>query len=257
MKIIKFSSLAFIVLGTLAGLLTAQQLPKPVGFVNDFANVIPQSAQQDITSICQELKQKTGAEIAVVTMSSIGDEDYRDYANRLFSDWKIGERGKDNGVLVFNAVKERKIWIEVGYGLEEVLPDGLVGEIRDRYLIPHLKNGDYGSAHLTGAKAIASVIAKYYGVSLTGEMNVPDARGAAGKRASKFPTLFGLIIFIFLVIVTRGRIIPWLLLGAMMGGGSRRSDHWGGFGGGGGGFGGGFGGFGGGSSGGGGAGGSY
>ncbi|MFZ5515100.1 MAG: TPM domain-containing protein [Candidatus Zhuqueibacterota bacterium] len=255
MKIFKISSLALVVFWTLAGLVTAQELPKPVGFVNDFANVIPQSAQQDMTSICQELKQKTGAEIAVVTMTSIRDEDYRDYANRLFSEWKIGERGKDNGVLVFNAVNERKIWIEVGYGLEEALPDGLAGEIRDRYFIPHLKKGDYGSAHLTGTTAIASVIAKYYGVSLNGEMNVPDSGGASGKRVSKFPKLFGLLFFIFLIIVTRGRIIPWLLLGSMMGGGSRRSGHWGGSSGGG--FGGGFGGFGGGMSGGGGAGGSY
>lgn len=244
----------FIILG-ITTLLAAQQFPKPVGFVNDFANVIPQAQEQKISSICRELKQKTGAEIAIVTMTSIGDNDYRDYANRLFEAWKIGERGKDNGVLVFNAIKERQIWIEVGYGLEGILPDGLVGEIRDRYFVPYLKNEDYGNGHLNGSLAIASVIAKDAGVNLTGEINVPVAERAARKGGSGFSKLLGIVFFIFLMIVTRGRILPWLLLGSMMGGGGRRSGDWGG--GGGGGFGGGFGGFGGGMSGGGGAGGSY
>lgn len=233
--------------------LSGQQFPKPVGFVNDFANVIPASDEREITTICTELKQKTGAEIAVVTMSSIGDYEYRDYANRLFKAWSIGERGKDNGALVFNAVKERKIWIEIGYGLEGILPDGLVGEIRDRYFIPYLKNGDYGRGHLTGTVALASVIAKDRGVKLTGQINVPVQERRSESGRSGISKILSILFFIFLMIVTRGRILPWLLLGSMMGGGGRRSGDWGG----GGGFGGGFGGFGGGMSGGGGAGGSY
>lgn len=243
---------------TLFSNLNAQKFPNPVGYVNDFANVIPASYEQKISTICQEVKQKTGVEIAVAIMPSIGDEEYRDYANRLFEAWAIGQKGKDNGVLVFNTVKERKIWIEVGYGLEGVLPDGLVGRIRDQYFIPHLKNNDYGNGHLSGVTAIAQIIAKEKNVQLSGEVEYYQQQPARTQRSGRsgLGKLLGMVFFFILIIATRGRILPWLILGSMFGGGRGRGGGWGGFSGGGG-FGGGFGGFGGGMSGGGGAGGSY
>jgi uncharacterized protein len=240
-----------------APILVGQQFPKPVGYVNDFANVVPAEIEQQITAICQELEQKTQAEIAVVAMPSIGDEDYMDYANRLFESWGIGKRSQDNGVLIFNAIQERKIKIEVGYGLEGVLPDGLTGQILDDYAIPHLRNGDYGNAYLLTTAAIARRIAEDKGVELTGEQNMPAVAYSEKPTAHRIPGLFLILLFIFLIIVTRGRIIPWLIISSMSGGGrGGRHDDWGGFGSGGG-FGGGFGGFGGGMSGGGGAGRSY
>lgn len=240
-----------------AAILGAQQFPKPVGYVNDFAQVIPSDIKAQITAICQELEEKTQAEIAVVTMSSIGDEDYMDYANRLFEAWGIGKRGQDNGVLIFNAIQERKIKIEVGYGLEGLLPDGLTGQILDDYAIPHLRNGDYGSAYLLTTAAIARRIAEDKGIELTGEQNMPAVSDAERPFGPRIPGIFLFLLFIFLMIVTRRRILPWLILMSMSGGGrSSRHDDWGGFGRGGG-FGGGFGGFGGGMSGGGGAGRSY
>jgi len=232
-----------------------QQFPDPIGYVNDYANVIPASYEQQMTTICQELKQKTGAEIAVVTMPTIGDEDYRDYANRLFEAWGIGERGKDNGVLIFNTIKERRLWVEVGYGLEGALPDARVGRILDRYVFPQLKQGDYGKAHLTAVIAIAQEIAKEYGVQLTGKGGERLVARKSGRSSGSALVTF--LIFLLLLIFTRGRILPWIILGSTMGGrGGSRGDGWGGFSGGGG-FGGGFGGFGGGMSGGGGAGGGY
>jgi len=238
--------------------LWAQKFPDPKGYVNDFANVIDLSFERKIESICQEIKQKAGVEIAVVTMTTIGDEDYRDYANRLFETWGIGQRGKDNGILIFNTVKERKVWVEVGYGLEGILPDALVGRILDRYVFPFLKRDDYGNGHLSGVAAIAQLIAREENVQLSGDIDyqVPVSSKRSGR--SGVGKLLGILFFFFLILVSRGRILPWLLLGSMFGGGR---DRWGGFGGGGfssgGGFGGGFGGFGGGMSGGGGAGGGY
>lgn len=235
----------------------AQQFPRPVGYVNDFANVIQVDIERQITAICQELEQKTGAEIAVVTISSIGEEDYMDYANRLFEAWGIGKRGQDNGVLIFNAIQERKIKIEVGYGLEGLLPDGLTGQILDDYAIPYLRNGDYGNAYLITTAAIARRIADDKGVQLTGEQNMPRVSYSEKPVSRHLPGFFIILLFIFLMIVTRGRILPWLIFASMSGGGrGGRHDDWGGFGRGGG-FGGGFGGFGGGMSGGGGAGRSY
>ncbi|MDZ7264146.1 MAG: TPM domain-containing protein [candidate division KSB1 bacterium] len=240
-----------------APMLKGQQFPQPVGYVNDFAQVIRPEIKAQITAICQELEQKTQAEMAVVTMTSIGDEDYMDYANRLFEAWGIGKRGQDNGVLIFNAIQERKIKIEVGYGLEGVLTDGLTGQILDDYAIPHLRNGDYGSAYLLTTAAIARKIAEEKGVELSGEQNMPAVSYHERPSSPRIPGLFLLLLFIFLMIATRGRILPWLILMSMSGGGrGGRHDDWGGFGRGGG-FGGGFGGFGGGMSGGGGAGRSY
>lgn len=232
---------------------SAQQFPKPQGAVNDFANVIPQPYEAQIAAICTELWQKTGTAVVDVTVPSLGDNYLEDYATQLYETWGIGKTGEDKGVLILNAIKERKIRIETGYGVEGILPDGLIGEILDRYVIPHLKKGDYGSAHLAAVKAIAGVIAKDAGVEITGA--IANSKPIPRKSSPLAKLVKGLLVFLFisLLVGTRGRILPWLILGSMFGGG--RGDWGGGFGGGG--FGGGFGGFGGGLSGGGGAGRGY
>ena len=81
--------------------------------------------------------------------STIGEnEEYNLYANGLYKAWGIGKKGEDKGVLIFLTVKERKIRIETGYGVEGILPDGLVGEILDKYVVPFLKEGNYGKGSL-------------------------------------------------------------------------------------------------------------
>ncbi len=231
-----------------------QPIPKPRGLVNDFANVIPSAYEQKIAVITQELLQKTGVPVVVVTMPDIGDAEYNDYANRLYSAWGIGKKGEDKGVLIFVTIKERKMRIETGYGVEGILPDGLVGEIRDRYMTPYLKQNKFGEGLLNGTIAVAQVIAKDSGVKLTGQAPVKVSK----KRRSGysiFPIIFIILIFMF---ASRRRGGSWLLFPLLlmgMGGGGRYGG--GGFGGSFGGFGGGFGGFGGGMSGGGGAGGGF
>ncbi|MFQ5637546.1 MAG: TPM domain-containing protein [bacterium] len=239
------------------------QFPKPVGFVNDFSGVIPAAIERKIEAICSEVKQKIGAEIVVVSVETVGDEHYTEYANKLFEAWGIGEQGKDNGVLLLNTIQERRFRIEVGYGLEGALPDGLAGEIRDSYVFPFFRKDDYGNGFLAGTQAVAAVIAKEAGVELTGVVSVQRPRGTYRRKNAGSKFLRFVLLAIFFIFFMGGRggrgrggILPWLLLGSMMGGRGR-----GGFGGGGfgssGGFGGGFGGFGGGMSGGGGAGGGY
>ena len=134
--------------------------PKPKGLVNDFANVIPQSYEQKVVTITNELFKKTGTSVVVVTMPDIGGAEYNDYANRLYSAWEIGKKGEDKGVLIFVTIKERKMRIATGCGVEGILPDGLVGEIRDRYIIPYLKQDKYGEGLLNGTIAVAQVIEK-------------------------------------------------------------------------------------------------
>lgn len=251
-------ALLLLLLAVSADISLAQpSFPRPRGLVNDFADVIPDSHEQRIAQVAQELLEKTGVPVVVVTMPNIGGAEYNEYANRLYSAWGIGKKGEDKGVLVFVTIKERKMRIETGYGVEGVLPDGLVGEIRDRYMIPYLKENRYGEGLLMGTTAIAQVIAKDAGVKLTGAAPI---KGPQKRRSRSALSLFPLVIIIlFFIFGSRRRggswifFLPFLMGGRGFGGGYSR----GGFGGSFGGFGGGFGGFGGGMSGGGGAGGSF
>ncbi len=227
--------------------------PKPVGLINDFANVIPPSDEKTLIGLTTELLNKTGTPVVVVTMPDIGGAEYNDYANRLYETWGIGKKGEDRGVLIFVTVKERKMRIEVGYGLEGILPDGLAGEIRDRYMIPYLKENEFGEGLINGTLAVSQIIAKDAGVKLRGQAT-PRAPKKSRSRLAFFPLL---LIFFLFMFAGRRRGGSWLFfLPFLMGGGGPRYGS-GGFGGSFGGFGGGFGGFGGGMSGGGGAGGSF
>ena len=253
-----FFGLFFLVLLAALPVGAERPIPRPKGLVNDFANVIPPSYEQKIAMVAAELLQKTGVPVVVVTMSDIGGAEYNDYANRLYSAWGIGKKGEDKGVLIFVTVKERKMRIETGYGVEGILPDGLVGEIRDRYMVPYLRENKFGQGLLNGTLAIAEVIAKNEGVKLTGKVQTKaPKKGRAGF--SFLPIVFILILF-FLISRRRGGswlfFLPLLFgLGGGVGYGSRYGSR--GLGGSFGGFGGGFGGFGGGMSGGGGAGGGF
>lgn len=253
-------TLAILILLTLMGIsssMAESPFPKPRGLVNDFADVIPPDYEQKLVALTNELLQKTGIPVVVVTMPDIGGAEYNDYVNRLYSAWGIGKKGEDKGVLVFVTIKERKMRIETGYGVEGILPDGLVGEIRDRTMIPYFKDNRFGEGLLNGTVALSQIIAKNAGATLTGQ---PAARPAPKKRRpglSLSPFLF--LFFLFLVLASRRRGGSWLLFLPLLlgGGGGPGPRYGGGFGGSFGGFGGGFGGFGGGMSGGGGAGGSF
>jgi len=227
----------------------AENFPKPVGAVNDFAGVIPSQYKSGMDDLAREVLEKAGTSVVVATVTNIGDSDAEDYANRLYQSWGIGKKGEDEGVLIFLAVKERRVRIETGYGVEGILPDGLVGEILDRYVVPYLKQGDYGKGLSNAMTAVSTVIAKDAGVSLTGRP-VPDqpAKKQTRRGGNIIPLIILLLIMIPLLGTRQGReMIPWLLLIFFSGGGGGRGGGFGGFGGGG------CGGFGGGGSGGGGA----
>lgn len=238
MKIIRKLFFVFIVLN-LTNLLLADKFLKPQGNVSDFANVINEKLRQQINAIVVELEQKTSAEIAVVTVKNLNGESIETYSVDLFKEWAIGKKGKDNGILILAAIEDKKIRIEVGYGLEGILPDGKCGAILDSYIIPEFKNSEYGRGLTLGTLAVASVIAKDAGVELTGAKL--SRKSSSGKKS------LNLILFLIFLIFT--------ILNSF----SRRRRYYGGggwYGGGGhsgGGFSGGFGGFGGGMSGGGGS----
>ena len=227
-----------------------ENLPKPVSAVNDFAGVIPGQYKTQMEDLAREVMEKTGTAVVVATVTSIGENDAEDYANRLYQAWGIGKKGEDKGVLIFLAVGERKVRIETGYGVEGILPDGLIGEILDKHTVPYLRQNDYGKGLFSAMIAVSSVIAKNANVSLTGHSsaNQPERKNSRqGGSLSLFHLILLALILIPLIGTRQGReLIPWLLLLFLSSGGGR-GGGFGSFGGGG------FGGFGGGGSGGGGA----
>jgi uncharacterized protein len=219
----------------------ASDIPKPEGWVSDFAGVIDSESQTRINALAQEIKDKTGAELAVVTVKDMGGLPLEDFANRLYRGWGIDDKEKNEGALILLAMQERKVRIETGYGLEGLFNDARCGDILDEAVLPEFKQGNYGEGLFAGLRAMGEIIAQDKGVTLDGSGAAPRSlRRSEGDGISSFPLI---ALFILLVILTRGKILYWLFLGSMFGGGGRGG---GGFGGGG--FGGGFGGFGGGGS---------
>jgi len=227
----------------------AEKFPTPQGAVNDYANVIPPDIRARMESLSREVLAKTGTSIVVAVMPTIGENDVRDYANTLYRKWGIGEKGKDKGILIFLALKERRIRIEVGYGVEGILPDGLVGQILDENVIPAFRSGDYGTGLFNAAAAVAAVVAKDAHVTLSESPSIEPPRTRKEKhKVSLFTVVLIVLAIIVLLATPQGRdMIPWLLLLLFSGRSGGGGGGFGSFGGGG------FGGFGGGDSGGGGA----
>jgi uncharacterized protein len=252
-KIISLLAAVLLMLLTASDVFAAEKYPAPRGAVNDFANIIDQDNAAKIEALSREVLEKTGTAVVVVTIPTIGEgEETSLYANGLYKAWGIGKKGEDKGVLVFLTLKERKIRIETGYGVEGILPDGLVGEIRDKYLKPQLQTGNYGQAFYDTVYALSSIIAKDAGIQLSGSPAPYRTRARAQQKGLNiFQIIFFLIVAVLLLGTRTGRsMLPWILLMFLGGGrGGGRGD--------GGGFSGGFGGFGGGGSGGGGAGGDF
>jgi uncharacterized protein len=230
---------------------SGRELPRPRGYVNDFANIIDSQRASQIEAACSSIQKSTGVQIAVVTIDSLGAQSIDEAAYAFYKEWGIGEKGKDNGVLILVAKKDREVRIEPGYGLEGVLPDGLAGEIIRYDVIPRFRQGDYGAGLLAAVYKIGKIVGGQV-------VTYPQSP----RHGTNIGGLIYLIFFLFIILSSfigrrRGRLgglgALWFLTGFGLGGSMR-----------GGGFSGGrsggfssFGGFGGGMSGGGGASGSW
>jgi uncharacterized protein len=251
-------------LGSLAATLSALDLNalKPQGYVSDFARVLDPTSRARLEAYCGQVEQATGVQMALVTLPSLDGEPVEDVTNTLFRKWGVGKKGKDEGIMLLLAIQDRRNRIEVGYGLEPILPDGFVGSVL-RQAVPLLHQGAYGPAMLAAAEEMGSRIAAAKGVSLGVTLRPPGREVPVGRGIPWPLILVG--IFVLFALLSRGGgggsgLLTGLILGNLLGRGGQ-GGGWGGggFGGydSGGGGGGGFGGFGGGDSGGGGASGSW
>lgn len=136
----------------------ASDFPESVGYVNDFANILSSETKQAIEQRLTKLEEDSSIEIAVVTVKSLEETTVEDIAVRLFEDWGVGKKNEDNGILFLIAPNERQTRIEVGYGLEPLLPDAKAGRILDNYVLPAFKDGNYDRGISEGVDAIIEVV---------------------------------------------------------------------------------------------------
>ncbi|MEW6517938.1 MAG: TPM domain-containing protein [Thermodesulfobacteriota bacterium] len=270
----------------LAGLAFALDVPPYKGYVNDYADMISAQEETRLERALQSFELTDSTQVAILTIASLAGEALEDFSIRTVDQWRIGQQGRDNGVLLLVSKNDRKIRIEVGRGLEPVLTDLLSGRIVDSVISPYFKRGSFDQGFEAGVAAIVQ--------ASRGEFKA-DPRGSRVRRGDEPPPLlfqflffglflvaflgriwrplgviggavlfplaflFGLLPFSFLLLLLLipagafgGWLLPFFLAGMLRGGGmGYYGGHGGGFGGGG------FGGFGGGSFGGGGASGSW
>jgi uncharacterized protein len=239
-----------------------EDLPLPTNYVSDFARVLSPDATARINQYCAQLDTQAKAKIAVVTVKSLDGQESDDWSNALETHWKMGKKtaGGDRLVLILITVNDHKRRIDVGYGLEGILPDGKVGDI-GREMVPYLRQNNFDAAMMTAVKQVGQVIADDAKVTLQDpgdEWQLPQPQPQQHRRAHHGNPFGGFILLIILLVVFGGGSIFRLLFGcgllSALFGGCRGFGGGGGWGGGMGGGGWGGGGFGGGDSGGGGGG---
>jgi uncharacterized protein len=229
-------------------------LPMPSHYVEDYANVVNAPDERSLNGILQELEQKTGAQYIVLIVITTGGIPIEQFSIELAEKWKLGQKGKDNGMLFVLAKNDRRWRFEVGYGLEGFVTDAYCGRVGREVLVPYLRKGNFSQGIYQANLQIVQKIAAQSGVTLTGMPNIRTIPVQQRTQRRSLPCCSFLpLIFIFLILfggIGRRMGWWWLLLPFMFGGfgtpgGYGRSGSYGG-----GSFGGGFGGFGGGMGGG-------
>ncbi len=226
-------------------------LPMPRHYVEDYVNVINSSHERSLNGILQELEQKTGAQYIILTVETTTPLPIEQFSIELAEKWKLGQKGKDNGMLFVLAKNDRRWRFEVGYGLEELITDQYCGRVGREVLVPHLKKGDYSQGIYQANLKIVQRIAGAAGITLTGMPKVASVPVRSRRRGLPCCGLLPFFLFMLLLFGGIGRrrgswfFLPFMFSGFGGHGGYGRSGSFGG-----GSFGGGFGGFGGGMGGG-------
>lgn len=135
-------------------------------YINDFANVLSDDTKNYVFSNSKLIEEKTGAQIVVVTVGSLDGDSIENYSLNLFREWQIGQKDKNNGLLILLAPNERKVRIEVGYGLEGAINDAKAGRLRDEYGLPHFKNDDWNNGIKNLYMSILAEVYKEYNMDI-------------------------------------------------------------------------------------------
>ena len=180
-------------------------------YINDYANLINPSTEQYIINTNLNLYNETGAQIVVVTVPNLEGKFIEEYANELYRKFGIGDKSKDNGVLMLLALEEREFRIEVGYGLEGALPDAKTGKIQDEYIIPYLSQNNWDAGIRNGFNAIIQVVAEEYGVTVNDESPmVTDSITQSSDIGNYVPLIMmGLFFVLFFIAIKNGGTVGY------------------------------------------------
>lgn len=198
---------------------TARALPEPDPslYVTDMAGVLGEDTRAAILAQAQALHTASGAQLAVLTVPNLGGTDIRTYAHETATRWKLGDAAKNNGLLLLLSVGDRKVRVEVGYGLEGPLPDAKVGRLIDKNAIPAFKNNDFDAGILALYNALAAEVRTEYGLpapegaSNTAPASDGDDEGSAWAALLMFVLLglFLLLLVVFVGMIAEGVCLVW------------------------------------------------
>ncbi len=195
-----------------------EELPDPRGFVNDYAGVLTAEERGQLDAITGTLEQASSIEMGIAIVDSVAPRDSKGYAVDLFAKWGIGKKGKDNGVLILLAMQERRVEIEVGYGLEPVLTDSRAGRLLDTYAVPQFRQGRMGAGLVALAEAVARVVTGAEDAELLKAAQAAAAQAALeqekpAERNWEIALILMLTVGVpILLVVAMFTMRPWMLL---------------------------------------------
>ena len=225
--------------------------PPPAAYFNDYAGVVSAGTAAQLNQTLENLERQSSDQSVVAIFPKMqSDSSIDDYTVRVARSWQVGQKGKNNGAVLFVFVQDHKMFLEVGYGLESVLPDALCKRIIDEEITPRFRAGDFDGGLTAGVQAIlAAVKGEYKGTGTT----VAEQGQAAYVHHGGGDAISTIILILLVILFVYFRFFFLPFGGIFYSGGGRSGGGWsggGGFGGGGGGFSGGGGSFGGGGAGG-------
>ena len=202
--------------------MTVSATPSPTAafYVNDMAGVLSAEQEKSMVSVAEQLAKQTGAQVAVLTVTTLDGKDINEYALEVARAWGIGDKEKNNGVLILLSTGDREVRVEVGYGLEGCLPDGKTGRLIDTYAIPYYAQNDFATGTVQLFHAVMNVVCEEYGVD-PASLNVP-VMDTAEEEMTIFDLIVGLVVvagMIALIVLTRGRILLFFGFGGFGRGG--------------------------------------
>lgn len=182
-------------------------------YVNDFAGVLSSQTEQEIQSTAISLSNETTAQVCVLTIDTLDGEDIAEYSVEVFRDWGIGDKEKNNGVLILLSIQDREMWISTGYGVEGTLTDARLGQLRDTYAIPYYSNDDFDTGTLQLFNAIVNELrVEEYGLSELENFENIEYYSPTDKVSNSFSGIVYVFIYISIMLVA---VAPPLVLFAV------------------------------------------
>lgn len=203
-------------------------VPKNIGRVSDYANIINSKTEQELNDYLYSLEQSTGIQIVVLTIPSLENENISTFAFRTAEEWKIGDAKKDNGALLLVAYEDHEVFISTGYGLEDKLTDAKCGLIVRNVIIPEFRNGNYSAGIYKGIKNMGGLASDNAELVASSVMNDSEE----SSEWAGFIFMIFWLVFIFIVITSKGGIFKWIFLSQLFGSSNHRHNYYGSFGGG-------------------------